>query len=115
MLRRAAHAGHAWFTVEVDPAGLRALGTQPARDGLDVPADADWRDALLTAAGLGTYEGQTCPGYHHHGSPVGRDGPGAVWLVPRLTRLTDAITDTVLHLHDRTCQQGGTQPHRRGR
>ncbi|MFG2043945.1 hypothetical protein [Dactylosporangium sp. NPDC048998] len=34
---------------------------------------------------------------------IGRDGPTAVWLTLRLTRLTDPITDTLLAVHDRTC------------
>jgi hypothetical protein len=32
LLRRGAHEGHAWFTVDVDPAGLRAVATVTARD-----------------------------------------------------------------------------------
>jgi hypothetical protein len=34
---------------------------------------------------------------------IGRDGPDAVWLALRLTRLTDPITDTLLRVHDQTC------------
>ena len=34
---------------------------------------------------------------------VGPDGPTAVWLALRLTRLTDEITDTLRAVHDRTC------------
>ena len=34
---------------------------------------------------------------------IGRNGPTAVWLALRLTRLTDAIADTLAAVHDRTC------------
>ena len=34
------------------------------------------------------------------------DGPAAVWLALRLTRLTDPVTDTLLAVHDRTCPTG---------
>jgi hypothetical protein len=34
---------------------------------------------------------------------IGPDGPTAVWLNLRLTRLTEAIVDTLLTVHDRTC------------
>ncbi|GAB3861799.1 hypothetical protein ACFPIJ_56520 [Dactylosporangium cerinum] len=34
---------------------------------------------------------------------VSGDGPAAVWLVLRLTRLTDPITDTLINIHDNTC------------
>jgi hypothetical protein len=66
LLRRGARDGHRWFTVDVDTAGLRAVTTEPVRDG-EPPASAVWRDAHLTAAGLSTYPGQTCPGHRLHG------------------------------------------------
>lgn len=34
---------------------------------------------------------------------IGRTGPAAVWLALRLTRLTDPIADTLLHVHGQTC------------
>lgn len=37
---------------------------------------------------------------------IGGDGPNAVWLALRLTRLTDPVTDTLLAVHDRTCPAG---------
>src|SRR4051812_15031102 len=46
LLRRGAHEGHAWFTVDVDPAGLRAVATVTARDAQS-PASAVWHDAHL--------------------------------------------------------------------
>ncbi|MEV0133676.1 hypothetical protein AB0H83_35090 [Dactylosporangium sp. NPDC050688] len=63
LLRHGMHAGHVWFTVDVDPGGLRAIATRPVRDIGDPPAGAAWRDAVLTVDGLGSYPGQTCPGY----------------------------------------------------
>ncbi|MFC5004426.1 hypothetical protein ACFPIJ_42195 [Dactylosporangium cerinum] len=37
---------------------------------------------------------------------IGGDGPAEVWLVLRLTRHTDPVTDTLLTVHDRTCPAG---------
>lgn len=34
---------------------------------------------------------------------IGPDGPTAVWLALRLTRLTEPIADTLAAVHDRTC------------
>ncbi|MFG2043946.1 hypothetical protein [Dactylosporangium sp. NPDC048998] len=88
LLRRGAHAGHAWFTVDFDDAGLRAATTRADRDlraGEDVPDSMRWRDILLSAAGLGTYPGQTCPGYRQHGSIL-------AWVLPSV--LVRLIADT---------------------
>lgn len=81
VLRRGAHAGHAWCTVDVDPAGLRAVTTRAARDlrdGDDVADGTPWCDAALSAAGLGTYPGQTCAGYRRHGGALARFQPTVV-------------------------------------
>ncbi|MER7276633.1 hypothetical protein ABT369_19535 [Dactylosporangium sp. NPDC000244] len=78
VLRRGAHAGHVWCIIDVDPAGLLAITTCAIRDCGDVPHGAAWRAAQLTAAGLGSYPGQTCPGYREHGGVVARFLPAVV-------------------------------------
>jgi hypothetical protein len=89
LLRRGAHAGHAWFTVDVDTAGLRAVATGSARDLQDDEAVADdttWYDAELSAAGLGMYLGQTCAGYRRHGGVLARFQPTVVQRLVADTR-----------------------------
>ncbi|GAA0902931.1 hypothetical protein [Virgisporangium aurantiacum] len=71
ILRRGAHTGHAWFTVDIDAAGLRATTTRTVRDSAP-PASATWRDALISHHRQGQYKGQTCPGYQVHGGAPAR-------------------------------------------
>jgi hypothetical protein len=35
---------------------------------------------------------------------IGRTGPDTVWLALRLTRLNETIADTLVRVHDQTCQ-----------
>ena len=96
VLRRGAHAGDIWFTVDVDPAGLRAVTTRAARDlpdGDGVAVGTTWFDAALTAAGLGTYPGQTCAGYRRHGSVLARFQPKVVQRLVADTRCSHSTTD----------------------
>ncbi|WP_327007639.1 hypothetical protein OHA72_10410 [Dactylosporangium sp. NBC_01737] len=75
LLRRAAHAGHAWFTIDIDPAGLCAVTSRAVRDSAP-PAAATWRDAIISHGQQGPdqsrYRGQTCPGYQVHGGAPAR-------------------------------------------
>ncbi|GAA3302466.1 hypothetical protein Dvina_51560 [Dactylosporangium vinaceum] len=75
VLRRAAHAGHAWFTIDIDNVGLGAVTTRAVRDSAP-PASATWRDAIISHGPQGPdqsrYRGQTCPGYQVHGGAPAR-------------------------------------------
>jgi hypothetical protein len=96
VLRRGAHAGDIWFTVDIDPAGLRAVTTRAARDlrdGDDVADGTTWFDATLTAAGLGTYPGQTCTGYRRHSGVLARFQPTVVQRLVADTRCSHSTVD----------------------
>ncbi|GAB3852321.1 hypothetical protein ACFPIJ_42190 [Dactylosporangium cerinum] len=113
LLRRGAHDGHRWCTVDLDTAGLRAVTTEPVRDG-QPPASAVWRDAHLTAAGLSTYPGQTCPGYRLHGGAPARFATDVLRRIiadtscshttgcPVFTVVEDGVTWLVDEIGDRT-------------
>ncbi|GAA3449663.1 hypothetical protein [Dactylosporangium matsuzakiense] len=95
VLRRGAHAGHMWCTVDVDPAGLRAVTTRAVRDSAP-PASAIWRDAVIAHGPQGPdqsrYRGQTCPGYQVYGAAPARFRTEVMYQV-----LADTLCSHRLH------------------